>query len=59
MTKKEAMIEHIAQITLARIAHNEVLCSIFTNKAALADFWAKPEAERQTIWGPPSIPWWR
>lgn len=53
---KGAVIERIARATLARIAYNEVLWQHFTNKAALAGFWAKPEAERQTIWGPPVDP---
>jgi hypothetical protein len=51
LVKKEAIIEHIARTTLARVTHNEPLWEHFTNKAALADFWAKPEAERQAIWG--------
>jgi hypothetical protein len=56
LTKKEAIIEHIARTTLSRIAHNEHLWKHFTNKTALADFWAKPEAERQAIWGNPVDP---
>ena len=56
LVKKEAIIEHIARTTLARIAHNEPLWEHFTNKAALANFWAKPEDERQAIWGDPIDP---
>jgi hypothetical protein len=56
LTKKEAIIEHIARTTLARIAHTKRLWEHFTNKAALADFWAKPEPERQAIWGDPVDP---
>ncbi len=56
LTKKEAIIEHIARATLARIALDETLWQHFTNKAALADFWAKPAAEQQAIWGPPIDP---
>jgi hypothetical protein len=36
LTKKEAIIEHIARTTLARIALDETLWQHFTNKAALA-----------------------
>jgi hypothetical protein len=51
LTKKVAIIEHIARTTLARIALNDALWRYFTSKAALAVFWAKPAAERQAIWG--------
>jgi len=51
LTKKEAIIEHIARTTLARIVLNEALWPHFTSKASLTEFWAKPAAERQTIWG--------
>jgi hypothetical protein len=56
LTKKEAVIEHIARTTLARVVHNDHLWQHFTNKAALAEFWAKPDAERQAIWGDPIDP---
>ncbi|WP_315810511.1 hypothetical protein [Bradyrhizobium sp. SZCCHNR3107] len=56
LTKKEAIIEHIARTTLARIALNEQLWPHFTSKTALGDFWAKPADERQAIWGPPIDP---
>jgi hypothetical protein len=56
LTKKEAVIEHIARTTLARILLNEPLWQHFTNKTALAEFWARPAAERQAIWGPPIDP---
>jgi hypothetical protein len=56
LTKKEAIVEHIARTALARIAHNESLWQHFTNKAALARFWAKTAAERQAIWGDPIDP---
>lgn len=51
LTKKEAIIEHIARTTLARIVLEDVLWPHFTSKASLAVFWAKPAAERQAIWG--------
>jgi hypothetical protein len=51
LTKKEAIVEHIARTTLARIVLNEALWPHFTSKDALAGFWAKPAAERQAIWG--------
>jgi hypothetical protein len=53
LTKKEAVIEHIARTTLARIALNDALWPHFTSKASLTGFWAKPAAERQAIWGIP------
>jgi hypothetical protein len=39
-----------------KIVLNEPLWPHFTNKTALAEFWAKPAAERQTIWGAPIDP---
>lgn len=56
ITKKEAIIEHIARTTLARIVLNEALWPFFTSKASLAGFWAKPAPERQAIWGTPIDP---
>jgi len=52
LTKQEAVIEHIARTTLARILLNETLWQHFTN----TEFCAKPVAERQAIWGPPIDP---
>jgi hypothetical protein len=56
LTKKEAIVEHIARTTLAHIVLSESLWPHFTNKAALAAFWAKPPDERQSIWGAPVDP---
>jgi hypothetical protein len=56
LTKKEAVIEHIARTTLARIVLNDQLWAHFTSKTALGDFWAKPVDERRAIWGPPIDP---
>jgi hypothetical protein len=56
LTRKEAIIEYVVRTKLARIAHSGALWQHFTNKAALADFWAKPEAERRAIWGAPIDP---
>jgi hypothetical protein len=56
LTKKGAVIEHIARTTLARIVLNDQLWLYFTSKTTLAEFWAKPAAERQAIWGPPIDP---
>ncbi|WP_166308774.1 hypothetical protein [Bradyrhizobium sp. 2S1] len=56
LTKKEAIAEHIARTALARIVLNDALWPHFTNKAALAAFWALPAIERQAIWGPPVDP---
>jgi hypothetical protein len=51
-----SVIEHIARTTLARIVLNDQLWPYFTSKTTLAEFWAKPAAERQAIWGPPIDP---
>ena len=56
LIKKEAVIEHIARTTLARIVLNDALWPHFTSKTALAAFWAKPAADRQAIWGDPIDP---
>ncbi|WP_298242048.1 hypothetical protein [uncultured Bradyrhizobium sp.] len=56
LTKKEAIIEHIARTTLARIVLNDRLWPYFTSKTALGDFWNKPADERQAIWGQPIDP---
>lgn len=56
LTKKEAIIEHIARTTLARIVLDDALWPHFTNKTALAAFWAKPAVERHAIWGAPIDP---
>jgi len=56
LTKKEAIVEHIARTTLARIILNDALWPHFTNKAALAAFWALPATERKAIWGAPVDP---
>ena len=56
LTKKEAVIKHMARTTLARVVMSDTLWPYFTNKAALAEFWAKTAGERQTIWGDPIDP---
>jgi hypothetical protein len=56
LTKKEAVVEHIARTALARIVHNDALWQHFTNKTALTAFWALTAAERQAIWGQPIDP---
>jgi hypothetical protein len=56
LTKKEAILEHIARTTLARIVLDDALWPHFTSKATLAAFWAKPARERQAIWGEPIDP---
>lgn len=56
LTKKEAIIEHVARTALARIVLNDHLWPYFTSKSALGDFWVKPADERRAIWGPPIDP---
>ncbi|WP_316187419.1 MULTISPECIES: hypothetical protein [unclassified Bradyrhizobium] len=56
LTKKEAIIEHIARTALARIALNDNLWPQFTSETALGDLWTKPADERRAIWGPPIDP---
>jgi hypothetical protein len=56
LTKKEAIIEHIARTTLAHIVLDDTLWAHFTSRAALTAFWAKPAAERESIWGAPIDP---
>lgn len=54
--KKEAIAEHIARTSLARILGDGALWPHFANTSALATFWALPPAERQQIWGDPIDP---
>jgi hypothetical protein len=56
LTRKAAIIEHMATTTLARIVLNEALWPHFSSKATLAEFWARPAPERRAIWGQPNDP---
>jgi len=56
LVKKEAIVEHIARTTLARIIGNNMLWEHFANTSALAKFWALTETERRQIWGDPIDP---
>jgi hypothetical protein len=56
LIKKEAIIEHVARTTLARIIGDSRLWLHFANTASLASFWALPEDERRRIWGDPIDP---
>jgi len=51
LLEKEAIVEHIARTSLARIVGNHNLSSYFGNMTALARFWALTPVERQGIWG--------
>jgi hypothetical protein len=56
LVKKEAIVEHIARTTLARIIGDDRLWPYFASTPALAKFWALSPAERQRIWGAPIDP---
>jgi hypothetical protein len=56
LLKKEAIVEHIARTSIARIVENPVLWPHFANTTSLADFWALPGADRKAIWGDPIDP---
>ena len=56
LTRKEAIVEHIARTALARVIGDDALWPYFANTSALAKFWALPPAERQKIWGNPIDP---
>ncbi len=56
LLKKEAIVEHIARVALARVINNENLWPHFANTSALAGFWALSAAERKRIWGEPTDP---
>jgi hypothetical protein len=56
LLKKEVTAEYIARTSLARILEREEILNHFANTAALAAFWALPDAERRRIWGDPVDP---
>jgi hypothetical protein len=56
LLKKEAIVEHIARMTLARILGDDALWPHFASTPALAKFWALTPPERQKIWGDPINP---
>lgn len=56
LMQKEAIIEYVARVTLARIVSQDALWWHFGNTAALDKFWALNPAERRTIWGSPIDP---
>jgi len=49
--KKEAVAEHIARTSLARILGNDALLPHFANTSSLGAFWGLPEADRRQAWG--------
>jgi len=56
LLKKEAMVEHVARTSLARILGDETLWPRFASTPALAKFWALTPDERRRIWGDPIDP---
>lgn len=51
LVRKEAIVEHIARTSLARIVGDDTLRSHFANTSTLAKFWALSADERKAIWG--------
>jgi hypothetical protein len=51
LVQKEAIVEHIARKSVARVVGNEALWPHFANTSALGKFWSLPPEERQRIWG--------
>lgn len=56
LLKKEAIVEYIARMALARIVGQDALWPHFGNTSALKKFWALSADERRTIWGDPIDP---
>jgi hypothetical protein len=56
LLKKTTIAEHIARTALARIIGQPSLWPHFANTSALAQFWSRPTAEREKIWGHPIDP---
>jgi hypothetical protein len=55
LVQKEAIAEHVARNALAHIIGSPSLWPHFGNTASLAPFWQLAPADRQQLWGPPSI----
>jgi hypothetical protein len=56
LVKKEAIVEHVARVALARVIGDEALWPHFANTPALEKFWALTAPERTRIWGDPNDP---
>lgn len=56
LLKKEAIAEHIARKTLARVIGETALWPYFANTLGLVSFWALAETDRRQIWGDPFDP---
>jgi hypothetical protein len=56
LVKNEAIVEHIARTTLARVIGDAKLWPHFANTTALERFWALNAQERRAIWGNPLDP---
>jgi hypothetical protein len=55
LVQKEAIAEHIARNALAHIIDTPGLWPVFGNTGTLGPFWQLQPADRQAIWGPPTI----
>ena len=55
LVQKEAIVEHIARNALAHIIGTPSLWPHFGNTGTLGPFWKLSPADRQAIWGPPTI----
>lgn len=51
LVKKEAIVEYIARMALARIISKDALWLHFGNTPALEKFWALSRDERRRVWG--------
>jgi hypothetical protein len=56
LTRKEAMIEHIARTALARIIGEVKVWPYFANTPSLARFWGLTRNEQRAVWGQPIDP---
>lgn len=56
LVKKEAIVEHIVRIALARIVSDESLWPHFADTSTLKAFWVLTPEERRLIWGDPVDP---
>jgi hypothetical protein len=55
LVQKEAIVEHIARTSLARVIGCPELWPHFANTSALAAFWSLPALDRRRIWGDPLV----
>lgn len=56
LAKKEAIVDHIARTSLARVIGDKALWPHFGNTPSLEKFWALTPSERAKIWNGPTDP---